>query len=93
MKPFQFFQKKQEIPVEPDFQVDLYPIEGRNPQHYRMNYRSSIPLNQIPNEHLAYIRRDQERVLMQHITETLDIRHEIISSDEFGFTMRTELFI
>lgn len=104
MQPFRFFQKRQlnlpaqdrfmelvnhmnQIPDEPEH------IRGRHPQNYTVQMRMDIPLNRFSEDHRNHLKQQQERLLIENLSETLDFRHEVIYQDEFGFTLRTELFI
>lgn len=60
---------------------------------YSHMYRSSIPRNELPEDIYNFIVEDIERRLYQESGNVLGrIQHEIISQDELGFTLRSELF-
>lgn len=105
MRNFKFLTKIDENDaVEPDVERfrELLNYEGRNemvfvptepPQIYTQMLRMNVPMGEMTEDYLNHIKISQERVLMENLSNTLDFRHEIISIDENGFTLRTELFI
>lgn len=72
-------------------EVDVIPTEP--PQTYTQMLRMNVPMSEMTEDYLNHIKVSQERVLMENLSNTLDFRHEIISIDENGFTLRTELYI
>lgn len=72
-------------------EVDVNPTEP--PQIYTQMLRMNVPMGEMTEDYLNHVKVSQERVLMENLSNTLDFRHEIISIDASGFTLRTELFI
>jgi hypothetical protein len=52
-----------------------------------------VPINEMTEGYLDELKMSQERLLLYNLSDTLDFRHEIISVDGNGFTLRTELFL
>lgn len=71
--------------------IDFIPTEP--PQIYTEMYRMNVPINEMTETDLNHIKVSQERLILEQLSNTLDFRHEIISVDGNGFTLRTELFI
>jgi hypothetical protein len=68
-------------------------VPSETTQIYTEMIRMNIPLNEMTEDHLNQIKLNNEQKLIAQITDTLDFRHEVISVDGNGFTLRTELFI
>jgi hypothetical protein len=72
-------------------EIDILPTE--TPQIYTQIIRVELPINEMTEDHLNQLKISNQSILLNEISDTLDFRHEIISVDENGFTLRTELFI
>lgn len=72
-------------------EVDVIPTES--PQTYTQMLRMNVPMGGMTEDYMEEIKLRQERLLVDNLMETFDFRHEIISIDENGFTLRTELYI
>jgi hypothetical protein len=78
-----------------DYQIrrEVVFVPSETTQIYTEIVRMNIPLNEMTEDQLNHIKLNNEQKLITQITDTLDIRHEIIYQDENGFTMRSELFL
>jgi len=72
-------------------EVDIIPTEP--PQIYTQIIRVELPINEMTEDHLNQLKMSNQSILLNEISNTLDFRHEIISVDGNGFTLRTELFL
>jgi len=72
-------------------EVDFIPTEP--PQIYTQIIRVELPINEMTEDHLNQLKMNNQSILLNEISNTLDFRHEIISVDGNGFTLRTELFL
>lgn len=81
--------------IEPDVNMrrEVVFVPSETTQIYTEMVRMNIPLNEMTEDQLNHIKLNNEQKLITQITDTLDIRHEIIYQDENGFTLRTELFL
>lgn len=105
MKPFKFLtQVNENDAIEPNRFNELVNYQRTLPneyvfvpsettQIYTEMLRTTNPLTEMDSNQLNHLKIVQERKLLESIYETLDFRHSIISSDENGFTMRTELYL
>ena len=71
-------------------EIDILPTEP--PQIYTQMLRMELPINEMTEDHLNHLKMSNQSILLNQISDTLDFRHEIISVDGNGFTLRTELF-
>jgi hypothetical protein len=89
---FRFFKGKK-LDLVSSTRFNTLVNHQRTPQRYTHMYRSSIPRSEIPEDIYVYIINDIERRLYQESGNVIGrIQHEIISQDELGFTLRSELF-
>jgi hypothetical protein len=89
MRNFKFFSSVDDNDaVEP-----IQPYQSETPQIYTQIIRVELPINDMTEDHLNHLKISNENMLLNEISDTLDFRHEIISVDGNGFTLRTELFI
>ena len=72
-------------------EIDIIPTEP--PQIYTEMLRMSTPINEMTEDRLNELKMSQQRLILEQLSNTLDFRHEIISIDENGFTLRTELYL
>ena len=86
MRNFKFLSTDEDA-VEP-----IEPYQSETPQIYTEILRLDIPINEMTETDLNRIKYNQEQLLLQQISNTLDFRHEIIYVDGNGFTLRSELF-
>ena len=87
MRNFKFLSSDEDA-IQP-----IGPYQSEPPQIYTEMLRMNIPINEMTETRLNQFKYSQEQVILERISNTLDFRHEIISIDENGFTLRTELFI
>jgi len=87
MRNFKFLSTDEDA-VEP-----IEPYQSENPQIYTQMLRMEVPINEMTEGYLDELKMSQERLLLYNLSDTLDFRHEIISVDGNGFTLRTELFL
>jgi hypothetical protein len=71
----------------------IEPYHSETPQIYTQIIRVELPINDMTEDHLNHLKISNENMLLNEISDTLDFRHEIISVDGNGFTLRSELFI
>jgi len=89
MRNFKFFSSVDENDaIEP-----IEPYHSETPQIYTQIIRVELPINEMTEDHLNHLKISNENMIFNQISDTLDFRHEIIHQDEFGYTLRTELFI
>jgi hypothetical protein len=89
MRNFKFLSPTDENDaVEP-----IEPYHSENPQIYTQMLRMEVPINEMTEGYLDQLKMSQERLLLENLSDTLDFRHELISVDGNGFTLRTELFL
>ena len=96
MRDFKFLTEVDENDaVEPNDNIrrQVIFVPSETTQIYTEMLRMNIPLNEMTEDHLNQIKLNNEQKLIAQITDTLDIRHEIIYQDGNGFTLRTELFL
>jgi hypothetical protein len=105
MRNFKFLQENTTISEEEraillrEFLGDEDAIEPIGPhqtepsQVYTQMLRMNVPTNEMTEDYMDEIKMRQERILIDNLMDTFDFRHEIISIDGNGFTLRTELFI
>jgi hypothetical protein len=63
------------------------------PQTYTQMLSINVPINEMTEDRLNELKMNQERFMIEQVSNTFEFRHEIVSVDENGFTLRTELFI
>jgi hypothetical protein len=64
------------------------------PQTYTQMLSINVPINDMTEDYMNELKLRQERILIDNLMDDVfDFRHEVISVDENGFTLRTELFI
>jgi hypothetical protein len=89
MRNFKFFSYVDENDaIEP-----IEPYHSETPQIYTQMLRMEVPINEMTEGYLDQLKMSQERLLLENLSDTLDFRHELISIDGNGFTLRTELFL
>ena len=105
MKNFRFLSSVDENDaVEPDVdrfnelvnyqtRTEMVFVPSETTQIYTEMLRMNVPINEMTEDQLNHIKISQERVILERISNTLDFRHEIISVDGNGFTLRTELYL
>jgi hypothetical protein len=86
MRDFKFFNT-----IDDDDAIE--PYQSEPPQIYTQIIRVELPINEMTEDHLNHLKISNENMIFNQISDTLDFRHEIIHQDEFGFTLRTELYI
>jgi hypothetical protein len=81
--------------IEPDVNTrrEVVFVPSETTQIYTQIIRVELPFNQVTEDHLNQLKISNENMLFNQISDTLDIRHEIIYQDENGFTLRSELFL
>jgi len=87
MRDFKFFNT-----IDDDDDA-IEPYQSEPPQIYTQIIRVELPINEMTEDHLNHLKISNENMLLNEISDTLDFRHEIISVDGNGFTLRTELFL
>lgn len=96
MIDFKFFNTINENDaVEPNDNIirEVVFIPSETTQIYTQMLRIDIPINEMTEDHLNQLKISNENMLLNQISDTLDFRHEIISVDGNGFTIRSELFL
>jgi hypothetical protein len=90
MRDFKFFNTIDENDaIEP-----IGPNQTESPQIYTQMLRMNVPTNEMTEDYMNEIKLRQERILIDNLMDDVfDFRHEVISIDGNGFTLRTELFI
>jgi hypothetical protein len=73
--------------VEYNLQNDIRPVITEVVSHYR----TTRPINEIGQYEVLHIQKQQRYQLMDKLFEEGFISHQIISQDENGFTIRTEV--
>jgi len=86
MRNFKFLSTDEDA-VEP-----IEPYQSETPQIYTQIIRVELPINEMTEDHLNHLKMSNQSILLNEISDTLDFRHEIISVDGNGFTLRSELF-
>jgi len=86
MRNFKFLSTDEDA-VEP-----IQPYQSETPQIYTQIIRVELPINEMTEDHLNHLKMSNQSILLNEISDTLDFRHEIISVDGNGFTLRSELF-
>lgn len=88
MRNFKFLSPTDENDaIEP-----IEPYHSETPQIYTQIIRMELPINEMTEDHLNHLKMSNQSILLNEISDTLDFRHEIISVDGNGFTLRSELF-
>jgi len=71
-------------------EIDILPTE--TPQTYTQMLSMNVPINEMTEDRLNELKMSQERFMIEQVSNTFEFRHEIVSVDQNGFTLRTELF-
>jgi hypothetical protein len=88
LEPARFNELVEYIRTTP---IDFIPTEP--PQIHTQMLRMNIPINEMTEDRLNHLKISQERRMLEELSDTLDFRHEVIHQDEFGFTLRSELYL